>query len=346
MVEEFARMLRPAMTVEIGRRRGSGKTLPARADRYCDHILLQPLVITDAGIASGSKHIDEALLGDDLEANIGIGGEEWRNDSWQHQARRADRYIEPQRTGRPVAKSVDHVERGLHLSQGRAKPFQQALACFRWNDATRRAVQQSDPELSLEATHRLAQEGGAAAAAARRLAKTAGPRHGDKGIEIAQICFHCSPLRTACTDCSRLSYDPPRRSLGGVAIAETTSEVCVRSSSAAVKVRCGYCFNNAPGRTFQAAPAPWCSRRGGCGPAAGFPVSEHPRRESAREDGRCSSAVPVSCPRPAPPTKVLPWYACAPAFLPWPWYILPNGRGFPCPSVKASTASVGRGYAS
>ncbi len=51
------------------RRHNAGR---ARADRHRDHVLFQPLVIADAGIAACGNNIDEILLGDDFEADIRI----------------------------------------------------------------------------------------------------------------------------------------------------------------------------------------------------------------------------------------------------------------------------------
>ena len=205
MAEQVARMLRPAVAVEIGRGGGGGEALDARADRHRDHVLLQPLVVADAGVAAGREHVDEAVLGDDLQPDVGIGGEERRHDARQHQPRRADRHVEPQRAGRPVAKAVDHVERRLDLGQRRAEPLQQARARLGRRDAARGAVEQPDAEPRLQPAHRLAQARRAAAAGARAVAKAAGARHRDEGVQVAEVGVHCSPLRTACADCARLS---------------------------------------------------------------------------------------------------------------------------------------------
>ncbi len=43
VVEQLARVLRPAMAIEIGGRGGGGEALDARPDRHRDHVLLQPL---------------------------------------------------------------------------------------------------------------------------------------------------------------------------------------------------------------------------------------------------------------------------------------------------------------
>ena len=81
--------------IEIGRSGGGGEALDARPDRHRDHVLLQPLVVADAGVAAGRQHVDEAVLDDHLQPDVRIGGEEGRHDRGQHEPRRADRHVEP-----------------------------------------------------------------------------------------------------------------------------------------------------------------------------------------------------------------------------------------------------------
>ena len=95
VAEQLAWVLRPATSIEIDGGSGGREALHARPDRHRDHVLLQPLVVADAGVAPGRQHIDEAVLGDHLELDIGIGGEEGRNDRGQHQPRGADGDVEP-----------------------------------------------------------------------------------------------------------------------------------------------------------------------------------------------------------------------------------------------------------
>jgi len=57
--------------------------------------LFQPFVVADARVAAGRKNIDEVIVGDHLQSDVRISGEEGRNDRGQHQARSADRNIEP-----------------------------------------------------------------------------------------------------------------------------------------------------------------------------------------------------------------------------------------------------------
>ena len=154
--QEVARVFGPAVPLEIGGRRRRGEPLDARSDRNCDHVLLQPLVVADAGVATRSQHVDEAVLGDDLHLDVGIGGEEAGQDGGQHQAGGADRHIETERARQPVAKAVHHVERRFHLAERGGQPVDQPGACLGRRDAAGGAVEQPDAQPRFEATHRLA----------------------------------------------------------------------------------------------------------------------------------------------------------------------------------------------
>ena len=216
MVQKVARVLRTAAPVEIGRRRDRGEALLARADRHGDHVLFEPLVVADAGIAARGQHIDEAVLGDHVEADVRIGGQERRHDPGQDQPGRADRHIEPERAGRPVAKTVDDVERRLDLAQGRRQALQETRSRLRRGDAARRAVEQAHAEPPLQAADGLAQPGRAHAGRPRAVAKAAGLRHRDEGGEVAEIRRHCSFLRTARADTAVLSRGPAGSRAAGV----------------------------------------------------------------------------------------------------------------------------------
>ena len=102
VAEQIARMRGPAATVEISGRRGGGEALHARPDRHRDHVLLQPLIEADAGVAAGGDHVDETVFADDLKLDVGIGGEKRRHDRGKNQPHRDDRDVEPQRAGRPM----------------------------------------------------------------------------------------------------------------------------------------------------------------------------------------------------------------------------------------------------
>src|SRR4029077_6305367 len=72
VVEQLARVLRPASAIQVGGRGGGWETLHPGAERAGDHVALAPLVIANARIAARGKHVDEAVLGEYLEPDIGI----------------------------------------------------------------------------------------------------------------------------------------------------------------------------------------------------------------------------------------------------------------------------------
>jgi hypothetical protein len=86
--------------------------------------LFEPLIVADAGIAAGGEHVDECVLGDNFQLDVGIGGEERWDDRRQHQARRADRHVEAQCAGGTFAIAIHHIERRFDLGKRRAKLFQ------------------------------------------------------------------------------------------------------------------------------------------------------------------------------------------------------------------------------
>ena len=59
VLEQVARMLRPSMRTEVSGRRANGEALHARTDRHRDHVLLEALVVADAGIEACRQHVDE-----------------------------------------------------------------------------------------------------------------------------------------------------------------------------------------------------------------------------------------------------------------------------------------------
>jgi hypothetical protein len=204
--EQVARMRGPAARVEIGRRGRGGEALHARADRHRDHVLLQPFVVADAGVAAGRQHVDEAVLGDHLEPDVGIGGEEGRHDRGQHQPRGADRNVEPQRAGRLVAKAFTTSSAASTSVSAGPSRSKQARAGLGRRDAARGAVEQPDAELRLQPPHRLAQAGRADAAGARPSRKPLARATATKAFRSARSGFIVRKFRTPCADCTRLSH--------------------------------------------------------------------------------------------------------------------------------------------
>ena len=205
VVEQVARMGWPPAPVEVGGRGRCGEPLLTRPDGNGNHVLFQPLVVTYARIAAGLEHVNEAILRDDVQANVGIGGKEGWDDARQHEQRGADGHVEAQRAYRPVAVAVDHVQRGVDFSQSGAEALEETRACFGGHDAAGRTVEQPYAELSFQAAHRFAQTRGAVAADACRVPKAARAGYGDKGCQITQI-RHCAVFRTGRADYTAFSH--------------------------------------------------------------------------------------------------------------------------------------------
>ncbi len=114
VIQQFTRMSRSALAVQVSLRGGRGETLYPWSDRYRDHVLFKFLFM-DTSIATRRERIDEAFLGDDFQTNIGGGGKEARHDRWQHQARGTHRHIQTQCAAWLVAKIGDGIKSGLHF---------------------------------------------------------------------------------------------------------------------------------------------------------------------------------------------------------------------------------------
>jgi hypothetical protein len=84
-------------------------------DRHRDHVLLQPLVIPDAGIEAAREDIDEAVVRHHIDTDFRIADGETRQQRGQDQLRYADRYIEPQRAARRIGGTSRDIERAPDL---------------------------------------------------------------------------------------------------------------------------------------------------------------------------------------------------------------------------------------
>src|ERR1700721_2952992 len=87
MFEQVSWMSGAAAAIEVLARGGCREALDAGADRYCDHVFLQPFVVADSRVAPRCQYIHEAILSDYLQPDLGIGGEEAWNDRGKYQTR-------------------------------------------------------------------------------------------------------------------------------------------------------------------------------------------------------------------------------------------------------------------
>src|SRR5258708_29278744 len=153
MREQVARVPGSPVRVEIGWRCSRSETLHAWADRDGDHVLLEPLVIANAGVAADRQYIDEAVLNHDLHADIGISLEERRDDGWQYDPRGARRHVEFERARRLVSEPVQNVHRRFHLAEQWRQLFDETKPRFRRGYPACGPVEQAQLKLRLDATH-------------------------------------------------------------------------------------------------------------------------------------------------------------------------------------------------
>ena len=96
-------MLRRSVGRKIGRGCCRRKALSARPDRHSNHVLLQSLVVADAGVAARCQHIDETFLHHQFHPDIGIGAQEGRENGRQDRNGDPGGDVESENAGRPIA---------------------------------------------------------------------------------------------------------------------------------------------------------------------------------------------------------------------------------------------------
>jgi hypothetical protein len=210
MAEQVARVARPSPRLEIGRRGGGDVALPARTQRDCDHVLLEPLVVAHSGVEAGREDVDEAVLRHHLQPDAGKGGEESRGDGREHDPGDDARHVQPKRSRGAVAIKVEIVEGGGDFVQRRPEPGEQPQPRLGGGDASGGAVEQPDTQPRLQPADCLAQRGRGDSAAGGGAAKAASPGHRREGVEIGEIGLnHCANSRTACAELTGLSHASP-----------------------------------------------------------------------------------------------------------------------------------------
>src|SRR5712671_7574569 len=212
VAEQILRVIGPAMRRQIGGRGRRRVALDSRTDRHRDHVLLQPLVVADAGVEACGQHIDEAVLGGDLHRDSWIRLQEALHDGGQNEPGDGGRHIEPERTCEAVAEAVDSIDRRRHLAQCRDEAFQQPGARLGRRHAACRTVEEAHAEPHLQPAYGLAQGRGRGAAHGRGATKAAMSRDRRKGVEVGKVRFgHCSVFRTTCFSNDGLSNAGPVR---------------------------------------------------------------------------------------------------------------------------------------
>ncbi len=196
------------MSGDIGRRGGGHIVLDAGPDRDGDHVALDPFLVAHPCIATGRQHIDEAVVGADLQGDAWVGRQEPAGDLWQDLHGHDRRHVESERPLGAVAEAVHRVERALDFTERRRQAFQHPLARFGWGDAAGGAVEQAHAQHCLQSPHRFAEGRGRHAAQRGRATETARAGDRDEGIEIGEAGVgHCADFHTSRADNAGLSHD-------------------------------------------------------------------------------------------------------------------------------------------
>lgn len=153
-------MIRPPAAIEICRRCSSCEALDPGPDRHCNHVLLEALIIADAGIRPGAEQVDEAILGSDLKTDLWESLQERDDDSWKYSASNVRWNVEPKCTCRPITECIDRINRRFNLAKSWGEPIEEARARFSWCDAARRSIEKPNAQSIFEPSYGLAQRRG------------------------------------------------------------------------------------------------------------------------------------------------------------------------------------------
>ncbi len=192
MFQQILRMFRASMLRDVFAR-GHHRIALRRPERDRDHVLRQMFAIAHAGVKTSGHDIDERALADDLEIDFGMGCKKRRNHRRQHQIDRRRRRIDAQTPRRHGPQAAHQIKRRADIRHRGADTGQQQFTGLGKRDAARGAVHQADAEPLLHVAQPLAEARYGDALLDRGAAKIPGARHGDEGIEVAEVeILHCS----------------------------------------------------------------------------------------------------------------------------------------------------------
>ncbi|SCY84811.1 hypothetical protein SAMN03159288_04660 [Rhizobium sp. NFACC06-2] len=138
-------LFRPAVSIEVRRRRCSCKALIAWPDRDGDHVLVKPVIVPDPSIAACRKHINQIGLSGDVHANAGMLLRKRRQTNRQEQSRCICRYVQAQYPCRLVPRGGNILHRVLQFRKRGQCAIEEALALLCGQDAARRSMKKPYP---------------------------------------------------------------------------------------------------------------------------------------------------------------------------------------------------------
>ncbi len=151
--EQVARMRRPSMSAEVGRRRKVAP-LDRPGDAQRDHAGAEQIAEAEAGMKPLFHQIDEAFIDRELEADIRILRLELREHRRQQPGIGAGRHGQAERAGGRLADGAGALDGILDLLEGRPRSAEQRTARLRELQRPGRAHQQPHTEPALQQLQR------------------------------------------------------------------------------------------------------------------------------------------------------------------------------------------------
>ena len=151
------------------------------------HVLLDELADLDAGVEAGGDEVDTAVVGGDVENDVGVVAREPRELRDERDHRGASRQQQAHAARRPVAEAGHLVDRLVDVVERRLQPGEELLSRLGRRHAARGARQQADPHPLFQAPDGVAQGRRGDPEAFRGPGEAAFLRHRHEGRQDAEL---------------------------------------------------------------------------------------------------------------------------------------------------------------
>ncbi|MNL26457.1 hypothetical protein D3C87_1479850 [compost metagenome] len=203
MAHQILRVPRSSVRRQVGGR-GHGDQTPVRPDADGDHVLFDAFAEADAGVVALLDDIAEGVVQQQLDADVGIGGQHRLQFGPDHRVQGVIGQGQPDGAGRLVAKRRQGGDLGLDLGHARGDGLQQPLARDGGGDVARRPGQKTDAHAGLQLLDGMAERRLRHAQTCRRLGEAALLGH---SLEPGQL-IEVGPFHGAFPSWSDRLFDP------------------------------------------------------------------------------------------------------------------------------------------
>jgi hypothetical protein len=155
VVAQVGRHDRAAMAGEIFGRTGDDQP-EGRGQPDPDHVRLEIVAHSDAGVEAALDQVDQLVLAANLDLDVGIGGGEALDHRFDQEGDGGAGDIEAKKARRSFAEASRRLERGGEAGEGGQSVLQEALARFGQADAAGGTGEQGHSDPRLERPDRLA----------------------------------------------------------------------------------------------------------------------------------------------------------------------------------------------